>query len=376
MNYRERRRQRGMTVPMVAVMIVGLLTMAALAIDLGVLYTARTSSQHAADAAALAGAFTFLNPAATEPADATTAAIAVAAQNKILGQGVTLSAGDIAVDVANRRVTVTVSRTGANGIGTYFARIVGKNTVDVVTKATAEASRTAGATHCLKPIFIPNTILSGLTPDQSKKPNACAANQLIFDSGGNVTSFAQSLEGTQITPGIRPSDPQTNLGPSQFYSLDFGSGANTYRCTLGQCMNDCLISGSVTCGNSYPLETGDMTGPTKQGVNDLIGNPPDQWVAVGQYRHADGNIYDTSQSLVVAPVWDDCSQNISPGYHGQKVKVIGFIELFIDSDTGKQVQAHFVQPIMCPKPGGGGTNTANGDNTGPYSIPVRLIQTP
>jgi Flp pilus assembly protein TadG len=373
-NYRDRRRQRGMTIPMVALMIVGLLTMAALAIDLGVLYTARTSAQHAADAAALAGAFTFLNPAASEPTDATNAAIAVAAQNHILGQTVTLAAGDIVVDLTNRRVTVTVSRTGANGIGTYFARIVGKNTVDVVTKATAEASKTAGATHCLKPIFIPNTILSTLTPDTTQSPNACSAGQLLFDSSGAVTSFARSMMGTQ--ENIRPSNPQNSLGPSQFYSLDFGSGANTYRCTLGQCMNDCMISGAVTCGSSYPLETGNMVGPTVQGVNDLTGSPPDQWVALGEYRHADGNIYDTSRSLVVAPVWDDCTQNISPGYHGQMVKVIGFIEMFVDGTSGSNVQAHMVAPIACPKPGSGSTTTANGDNTGPYSIPVRLIQTP
>jgi uncharacterized membrane protein len=63
------------------------LTILMLAVDLGVLYTARTSAQHAADAAALAGAFTYVtNPTASNPTGtATAAAMSAAAQNEILG---------------------------------------------------------------------------------------------------------------------------------------------------------------------------------------------------------------------------------------------------------------------------------------------------
>ena len=43
--------ERGITLPIVAVFIVVLFGMAALAVDLGIVYTARTSAQHAADAA-------------------------------------------------------------------------------------------------------------------------------------------------------------------------------------------------------------------------------------------------------------------------------------------------------------------------------------
>jgi len=49
----ERHDERGMTIVMVALSILLLMAMAALAIDVGILYTARTSAQHAADAAAL-----------------------------------------------------------------------------------------------------------------------------------------------------------------------------------------------------------------------------------------------------------------------------------------------------------------------------------
>src|SRR5690242_21888199 len=78
-----------MTLPLVAVFIVVLFAFAALAIDLGVLYTARTSAQHGADAGALAGAYTFQDASKTQPSSAQNAAVAVAVQNKILGQPLT-----------------------------------------------------------------------------------------------------------------------------------------------------------------------------------------------------------------------------------------------------------------------------------------------
>jgi hypothetical protein len=121
-----------------------------------------------------------------------------------------------------------------------------------------------------------------------------------------------------------------------------------------------------------------MVGPTKQGISDLIGSPPDTWVSIGQYQTSVG-LSDMSRSLAVAPVWDSCHQNVSPGYAGQQVKVIGFVELFFDGMPGNQVQAHLVNATSCSNSGGGGgsgtsSSAATGSNTGPFGIPVRLIQ--
>lgn len=364
-----RHKERGMTLAMVAISLTALLALAALAIDLGMLYTARTSAQHAADAGALAGAFTFTNPAAVQPGAAQTAAINVANRNPILGTLPTVGAGNVTVDVVNRRVTVTVPRTGANGIPLYFAAIMGRHRGDVQATGTAECAATATGSRCLKPIYIPNTILSNLQPGP-----ACNANQTIFNANGTMTTFAQGQLGAQ--KNIRPTNPQNALGPSQFYSLDFGAGANTYRCTLGSCLSNCNINTQVVrCGDSFPLETGNMVGPTNQGVNNLTGPTPDVWVQLGQYRHPDNNIYDTSNQLVIAPVWDNCSQNISPGYHGQQVRIMGFMELFIDGMSGQNLRAHFVQPVPCATAGGAGGNQF-GANTGPLGLPIRLVKTP
>src|SRR5215475_7961543 len=118
--------QRGMTLMVVCFLLIAFLGLAALCIDLGVLYTARTSAQHAADAAALAGAFTFVNsPNATQPDTAQQQAIAVAATNRILGQSVTIATGDVSVDTTKRQVTVTVSRLGTSGVNTFFGKALG-----------------------------------------------------------------------------------------------------------------------------------------------------------------------------------------------------------------------------------------------------------
>lgn len=360
--------QRGSAVLLLALIIIVLFACAALAIDLGVLFTARTSAQHAADAGALAGAFTFLNPSAAQPAAATDAAITASQKNAILGKPAQITAGNVQVDVAARRVTVTVPRTGANGIGLFFAKAINIVSADVQAQATAEAAAGGTGSACIKPIYIPNTILSA-----QSVTNACKAGQVIFDSQGNLTAFAKSKLGTQLS--IRPTDPSNALLPGQFFSLNFGSGASTYSCTLGQCANYCSVNQSViSCGSSYPLKTGNMVGPTSQGISTLIGNPPDTWVAVGQYSSG-GVISDTSRSLVTAPVWDDCTQVISPGYKGQTVKVVGFLEMFVDGMQGSSVQAHVVNEIACSVTGSGGSG-ATGGNTGPLGVPIRLVQKP
>lgn len=385
------RRERGMTVAMLAVFIVGLFGMAALAIDLGILYTARTSAQHAADAAALAGATTFVvTPTAAQPNAAQEAAIATAGANFVLGNAVTIAAADVNVDIPNRLVTVTVPLVGGAGIATYFARVFsvqgagGMRTVDVIVQASAEASLTGSGSQCVKPLFVPNTIISGLAPNL-----ACGADETVFQKGTTpancglpspFTTFAQTQIAAHGAFTLKPGDPADALTSSQFYALDFGAGGSDYRCTLGNCMNDCGITDTVECGDDYPVKTGNMIGPTRQGINDLIGPTQDEWVAVGQYRDPSQVIWPTSSQLVIAPVWDNCCQVINPGTNGQTATVVGFMTLFIDGMQGNNVQAHLVDATECPGAGGGGGGPGGvgpaPSGSGPLGKPVRLVQTP
>ncbi|MCI0354241.1 MAG: pilus assembly protein TadG-related protein [Acidobacteria bacterium] len=399
------RRQRGMTVATLAIFIVGLFGMAALAIDLGILYTARTSAQHAADAAALAGAWTFTDPSnPLQPGAAQEAAVATAGANLVLGKAVVISATDVNVDIPNRLVTVTVPLVGGNGIATYFARVFslqgagGMPTVDVVVQASAEASLTVSGSRCLKPIFIPNTILSPV-----KGPATCtdpeATREVIFtrpddcqelEPPENITSELSPwyLEVPPKVGGmytIKPGMPQQSLVPSQFYALDFGSGANDYECTLGKCVNECGVTDIPSCGKAYAVKTGNMKGPTDFGVDELSGPDPDIWRGIGRYEDgATGIIYNTSGQVVVAPVWDNCCQTINPGTNGQTARIVGFVDLFVTNPpTGEKgdVEAHLISTTPCAGLGGGGGGGPGGGTpppvgAGPLGKPVRLVQTP
>ena len=369
----KRNRQRGFTIATFALLLGGLMAMAALAVDVGVLYTARTSAQHAADAAALAAAFTFVDGTTDQPTAAINSAIAVAAQNKVMGQPVTITPANVSVDLANQRVTVTVPRTGANGIATFFASTMGIASADVQTKATAQAWNAGATAQCLKPIFLANTVLSR-APDNA---TACSRGEVLFDPRTyRLSEWAASRVPTTAPITIRPTTPSASLMPSQFYSLDFGDGGSTYRCTIGKCLYNCGVT-SISCGTSLPIETGTMKGPTKQGVNELIGKPPtDTWIGPGEYDTPNG-LSTTSRALVVTPVWDSCdpANALSPGKTGQTVKIVGFVTAFIAgvSPSGDNVQAYIVNRTICSGVAGGGpTSTA----TGPYGIPVRLVQNP
>src|SRR6266566_9804442 len=61
MNMNTSKKQEGFVLVVLAIVLLALVGFLALAVDIGVLYSARTSAQGVADAAALAGAFTFIN---------------------------------------------------------------------------------------------------------------------------------------------------------------------------------------------------------------------------------------------------------------------------------------------------------------------------
>src|SRR5213594_2418466 len=118
MNMNTSKKQEGFVLVVVAIVLIVLVGFLALAIDIGVLYSARTLAQEVADAAALAGAYTYIdNPTAPNLAQlAHDSALQVAVNNSILGQPV--AAADVTVnpDLTNRRVIVDVRSTQ----NTYF----------------------------------------------------------------------------------------------------------------------------------------------------------------------------------------------------------------------------------------------------------------
>jgi hypothetical protein len=359
-------RKAGYVLVAVALTIVLLCGFAALAVDMGVLYSARTAAQRAADSAALAGAFTFVvQPFAPQPDTARDHAIASALTNTVLDNPILVGDVTVQVDVPNRLVTVDITQAR----GTFFARALGRGQVNIAARGIAEASPTATGSGCTKPWFVPNTIVSALDTC-----DACAQGQVLL-ANGEVTPFAQGVLGQQFP--IKPNNPENALAPGQFYAIRMpdSQGGNDYRTNIATCSPD-----FVYCQETYGVEPGNMIGPTVQGVRDLMGASPDTYVNLGQYRHADGTLGDTSPQLIVSPIWDTCNM---PGFcpAGQlpdnganlQIPVIGYALIFLEGVQGNNVIARLIWVTGCALAVGAGPAPPE---TGPYSIPVRLVRVP
>jgi uncharacterized membrane protein len=174
------RNERGATLAFVAVSMAALLGVAALAIDMSMLYKMRNDAQRAADAAALAGAAAYQKQ---KPYDAVDAAGQFALDyvraNSIGNDPIDVSdttiytegsrtyldfpQGQVQVIPDSEKVRVILHRQAVN---TWFARILGKPTVDISAKAAAIAAQ-AGQVKCIKPFAFPD-----MWHDADNDPNA------------------------------------------------------------------------------------------------------------------------------------------------------------------------------------------------------------
>ena len=149
------REEHGATLALVALGIFVLLGMVALVVDVGMLLGRRTESQRVADAAALAGAASFIT-APDDPDRPRAWALEYARQNNVGDQNTYVdSIQDIDVIMDEFKVRVRVHNTAARGsaIRTIFARVLGWDSVDVATVAAAEAV-SAGYGVCPLPIAV------------------------------------------------------------------------------------------------------------------------------------------------------------------------------------------------------------------------------
>ncbi len=268
--------------------------------------------------------------------------------------------------MANQRATVEIARTE----GTFFARALGLNSVNIGARAVAEASQNAVASFFAKPWFIPYTVVSDLSPCE-----ACALGEVLISNGVVTPYGAAQIEGG-LPFTIKPNNPTGALAPGQFYAVRMldSAGGKDYRTNISTCSPEVL-----TCLDTYGLEPGNMIGPTLQGVNDLIGSPSDLFLAMGQYLDSGGNTSDTSRSLVVSPLWDICAlagfcpdNKLPDGGANAEISVAGFALIFLDGVQGNNVVAHLLGVFGCgsvgPPPGS--------EETGPFSVLVRLVRLP
>jgi hypothetical protein len=162
------REERGVTLVLMALMLFLALGMSALAIDYGMIKSAKAEGQRAMDAAALAGASAFLvtDPAADLSAIAQERAREYAAKHTVHRIPIDPATVNVDVDLPNYKVTASFS---SPGIQLWFAQMFGSSTMGIFASATAHAED-AGISTCLMPIAIRDK-WHNATPDPSEDLN-------------------------------------------------------------------------------------------------------------------------------------------------------------------------------------------------------------
>jgi Flp pilus assembly protein TadG len=267
----------------------GFLSASMLAIDVGMLMTARNQAQNSADAAALAGATALLydnwnDRSASGPA--VTSAIAAATSNQVMAGTVSALPGDVEfpLDPSGQptRVKVTVRRTASRGnpVSTQIAKYFGIANSDISATATAEVSQ-ANAMTCVKPFTVPDRWSERQTPpwdgndtydafDNKGRPLANPDVYIPATQQGYTGYNQESMRGQVLT--IRAATG-TNITVSFYFSLALGkpviTGGAEYDWNIANC-NKTMYH----YGDPLTQEPGAMSGPTISGAELLIDKDP------------------------------------------------------------------------------------------------------
>jgi len=428
----ERGRQRGSSLFIVAAGMLALVGLMGLSIDLVALYLGKSEAQRAADAAALAGAQEFVLSGfmsgvvtqATAQTLATNQAVAVGQKNLVGGSAPSIPTGNVIFDfthVGNPLITVQVGAT----LSTYFMRIFGVTSANIVSTATAEAYDPAGSgaggptlcTSCLRPFLVPNCdpdhlVGSGGNPNC---PKVGGQNQDYFL---NPPNYGINRPGATPTGIVGESWSLHTGGPkvsaaSQWYSIAFlgAQSKSAWQADIASCNTDAIV-----CGTVLQTLNGKAVGPADKGIEALIhasgqglgqgqdtintsgGTLPfpmfagsnNPLVAAGVI--ATGAQVVQSDSLVTVPIYDglDSNGNIAtPG--GSQVVITGYLQMFITdvihNGTDDIIDAIIINVMSCGAnkggtcatggnqgAGGGGSGTGGTVTAGGAGfVPIRLV---
>ncbi len=415
------RNTRGATLALIAVSMIVVLAMAALAIDLGMLIKTRAEAQRTADAAALAGASAYMGPAGPgQVQQAINRALEIAAQNYVDGRYVDTTGqtqqvsgpstfaytSEATVEVVPNDVLVRVTINRPN-VGTWFAEVLNIRLVPVLGRAAAIASP-SGNTTCVKPFAVPDlwdersVMRPGgaykETGDLDRDKEWDGNERWVFDDATspyngtdyyekydpNVVSSTQTGYGSTFRNGngssvvddygrlmiIKAQSPTAALGPGFFYPwrLPGNTGAQDYKQSIYE---DCFNPAPVTVNTTYLVETGNMIGPTRQGIDSLINRDPlAQWngsAVTGHNTALYGPDWRASPRVIKVGLMDPHQViDIHDGGH-TNVEFNDFAVLFLEGFQGSGNQAPLVARFLWYASGTGG----GGPTTGPL---IRILQ--
>ncbi len=371
------RDERGMTLVMVATGMIAFLSATMLAVDVGMLMVARTESQNAADAGAMAGAVAlayddFDDRSPSGPAVRNAIAAATAGDNSVMNAAASVLTEDVTFPT-NSQVRVRVQRSGVRGnpVSTFIAPMFGIPTVDVGAVATAEAAP-ANAMTCVKPFTIPDKWIERQTPpwdpddtfdafDKKGKPLADPDIYIPLGQPGYTGYNNVTDRGTLIT---LKAGTGTNIAPSFYFPYSIGavSGAAEYRWNIGNCNTTMMGFGEL-----LQAEPGNMVGPTSQGMDDLIDRDPSAFWDTFNDRVVSS--MHPSPRVVAIPLFDPVFYD-SGKQNGRNadLKAVNYMGFFIEEMQGNNVVGR-ITPV-------GGILTGNGGPapTGAFPLAIVLVK--
>jgi hypothetical protein len=193
--------RRGVALAFVALLLFVFLGLAAFAVDLGLVYGARTEAQRSADAAALAGAGVLLET--MDETSARNAAIDWGQRNLISRTGFEIRPEDVDVEMDNQLVRVRVHRTELrdSAIPMIFGRAIGIPTANVSAVAAARAFPAGGIeTECAFPFALPDRWRKGdgNWPGISDNYDQAAGDVYVPLDQPNTTGYTEDDIGFRI----------------------------------------------------------------------------------------------------------------------------------------------------------------------------------
>jgi len=289
-------------VVIVALALPALLGSVAMGSDVAVLYYNWSLLQKAVDAAVLAGA-AYLP---SQPSTAQTSARSYGQQNGIQ------SSDAVAVSVSSDDMSITM--TASRSVPYYFARVLG------LTSATAAATATAQA-------------------------EASQTARGLFPTGFDPISPPQTYQEYKFMQG--------QVGPGNWGALALGgSGADIFRNNLAN-----GYQGSVSIGDLVSTEPGDMSGPTKQGVDARVqaGVSVDPSIPAGQGIGPNTSYNLSDPRVIEVPIVNWVNINGK-----SQVAVLGFAMTWLEGMDGSgAIKAEFIDQVAAQNTPGPLANPVN-----------------
>ena len=161
------------------------------------------------------------------------------------------------------------------------------------------------------------------------------------------------------------SDNSTKVAPSFYYpwAMEGGNGASWYRENIGHCNTDIMGFGDV-----FTPEPGNMVGPTKQGMDDLIALDPDAYWDTAKKKVVSSK--HPSPRVVAIPLFDPVYYD-SGKRNGRNasLKFVNYLGFFIERMQGNEVVGR-ITPV-------GGLRKGSGFGPSPegaFPKSIRLVE--